>query len=96
MGGKVGIVAHQQDIGEIVFRVSVDAVDVILDTAVVVATHFGEAHHGGGTARQVLPVDERLHGFHVLVGADDKHLTGIGQKWVFGSLGFVIDEAMAV
>ena len=71
MGSKVGIITNEKDELKVALGVGVDAVDVVLDLGVVVATDFAQADHGGGTARLVFPIHERLHGFHVLVGADD-------------------------
>ena len=92
----VGIVANEEDIDQVTLRISVDAVDVVLDLVLVVATNLGEAHDRGGTARLVLPIDERLHGFHILVGANDQHLAAVLKEIVLGIAFLVVDKAVAV
>ena len=50
MRRDVLIVANEQDKDKVAFRVAVDAVDVVLDLRVAVATGFAHADHGGRTA----------------------------------------------
>ena len=77
-------------------RIVVNALDVALDLGVAVASSFGHAHHRGGTARLVFPIHERLHGFHVLVSADDQHFAVVLKKSVLGSAFSIVDETVAV
>ena len=96
VGGEVGIVANEEDELKVALGVGVDAVDVVLDLGVVVAAGFGHADHRRGTARLVFPVYERLHGLHVLVGADDEHLSAVLFKVILRRVLFVVDEAVVV
>ena len=96
VGREVGIVTNEQDELKVVVWVVVDILDVILDLGVVVATDFAQADDGGGTPRLVLPVDKGLHGFHVLVGADDQQFAAVFEEGVLRVAFLEVNETVVV
>ena len=54
------------------------------------------ADHGSGTADLLLPVDERLHGAHKGIVADNEQMTGLDHGRIFAQAFAEVDEVVAV
>ena len=93
---QYGIIAYQENKFKVAIRVVIDVLDVSLDLRVAVATGIAKAHHRCGSSRLVLPIHERLHGFHILAGANDKHLSSILNKSISGHTFPIIDKSVVI
>ena len=88
------VVTHEQDVADVGVSV-VLALDVGFD-GITGKTGNGGAHHCNGSANLLFPVDERLHGIHESIVADDEQFASLVDGVVFAQAFAVVDEMVLV